>query len=65
MVAGGSTFRETDVRAASESLTWAAIAALDRASSLSPWAPALSPNVRPGLFFQLAFAGTEARGAAD
>ena len=47
-------------------LTCAAIAALDRASSLFPCVSAveLSPNVRPGVFFQLALAGTEARGVA-
>jgi len=51
----------------SNMLTWAAIAALDRASSLFPCVSPveLAPKVRPGVFFQLALAGTEARGAAD
>lgn len=44
--------------------TCAAIAALDRASSPPPCVLAgLSPRVRPGVFFQFVFCGTEARGA--
>jgi hypothetical protein len=46
-------------------LTCAAIAALDRASSLPPCCGELSPSVRPGVFCQFALAGTEARGAVD